>query len=176
MTIDEALLRRAQEEAGRLSEAERQALVARGEYHSAVRRLHLAGASLREVADALRISHQRVQQMVGAAGGSWWQRAWSSRNRQLAAVCTFCERPPSEVEKLVAGPNVFICDGCVAAAERALAGRGPAGGMRRAGTGARCSFCGGIKRGTRAIVASDAGRICDECLRTCRRIIDDSSA
>ena len=27
--------------------------------------------------------------------------------------CSFCGRPESEVERLVSGPNVFICDECV---------------------------------------------------------------
>jgi ATP-dependent protease Clp ATPase subunit len=29
------------------------------------------------------------------------------------ACCTFCLRPNTEVRALVAGPAVFICDGCV---------------------------------------------------------------
>src|SRR5687767_7091678 len=99
MTLDGYLLDKARREAARLAEAERQALEARGEYHTAVRRLHLGGASLREVAEALDLSHQRVQQIVRGAGGSWWQRVWRSRNVQPGAVCTFCDRPPSEVAK-----------------------------------------------------------------------------
>jgi hypothetical protein len=27
--------------------------------------------------------------------------------------CTFCGKPHTEVDKLVAGPGVYICDGCV---------------------------------------------------------------
>ena len=34
--------------------------------------------------------------------------------RRLA--CSFCRRPDSEVDKLVAGPRVYICDRCVAIA------------------------------------------------------------
>src|SRR5262245_21191686 len=127
MVLDDALLKKARDESGRLADAERQVLLTRAEYHSAVRRLHLAGASLREVAEALGLSHQRVQQIVGAAGGTWWQRAWRSRTRRRDAVCSFCERPPSEVANLIAGPNVFICDDCVAAAEAALAAGAAAG-------------------------------------------------
>jgi ATP-dependent Clp protease ATP-binding subunit ClpX len=27
--------------------------------------------------------------------------------------CSFCQRPESQVERLIAGPNVHICDRCV---------------------------------------------------------------
>ena len=30
------------------------------------------------------------------------------------AACSFCLKPNTEVRRLVAGPGVFICDGCVA--------------------------------------------------------------
>ena len=73
------LLVRARAEGARLAAAEREALVARADYHAAVRRLHLAGASFREIADALGLSHQRVQQIVSTAGGSWWRRTWRRR-------------------------------------------------------------------------------------------------
>nr|WP_030694547.1 ClpX C4-type zinc finger protein [Streptomyces globisporus] len=35
--------------------------------------------------------------------------------------CSFCGKPSSEVGKLVAGPGVYICDECVALAERIVA-------------------------------------------------------
>src|SRR5437762_12363205 len=104
MPIDDGLIDSARVAAERLSEADRQALLARAEYHTVIRRLHLAGASLREIAQALGLSHQRVQQVVRDAGGSWWQK-WRSRSIKHDAVCTFCKSPPSEVSKLVAGPN-----------------------------------------------------------------------
>jgi|SRR5919206_685086 hypothetical protein len=34
--------------------------------------------------------------------------------------CSFCRKDESEVLKLVAGPRVFICDACVAAAKRLM--------------------------------------------------------
>jgi transposase-like protein len=165
MTLDESLLKKARAESERLSEAERQAVVARAEYHTAVRRLHLAGGSLREIAEALGLSHQRVQQMVDGAGGTWWQRAWGSRKRD--ANCTFCGRPPSEVGKLVAGPNVYICDGCVSAAERATAGRSGGAITKTKSAMARCSFCG-----KRAAAGVAAAKICSDCLRITRQIMD----
>ena len=32
----------------------------------------------------------------------------------VIAACSFCLKPQTEVRRLVAGPGVFICDGCVA--------------------------------------------------------------
>ncbi len=40
------------------------------------------------------------------------------RFRQLR--CSFCRKKDSEVLKLVAGPRVYICDGCVAIATQLM--------------------------------------------------------
>src|SRR5262245_58773270 len=52
--------------------------------------------------------------------------------------CAFCGRPRQEVRKLVAGPNVYICDRCVSVCRqllvderRAQATASPAGGRIR---------------------------------------------
>ena len=178
MVLDRDLLDQAESAARDLANAERQALLSRAEYHTALRRLHLGGASLREIAEALSLSHQRVQQIVTAAGGSWWSRVWRMRNVTRDAVCTWCGRPPSEVKKLIAGPNVYICDGCVAAAERAIDGAaGGTGALRRAKRGAAtaCAFC--RKRGSaeRSLLRGPAN-ICSACLRMCREILDNRAA
>jgi hypothetical protein len=174
MTLETELLKKAQVAGAQLAEMERQALLARAEYHTAVRRLHLAGGSLREIAQALALSHQRVQQIVDEAGGSWWQRVWRTRNVKRDAVCTFCRHPPSEVKKLIAGPNVYICDGCVAAAERTLRGEDDERFELRPGHArARCGFCNLKPR--KLAFASDA-HVCADCLRLCRDILDHRGA
>lgn len=171
MTLDQALLEKARLEAARLAEAERQTLLVKADYHSSVRRLHLGGGSLREIADALGVSHQRVQQIVDATGGSWWQRVWKTRNAlDAACICTYCDRPASEVAKLIAGPNVYICDRCVTAAEATAAGKAGAEFAVKRG---RCAFCGRGSRGTRRIVAAARGAICSECLEQCHKILDE---
>ncbi|MGH9147860.1 MAG: ClpX C4-type zinc finger protein [Vicinamibacterales bacterium] len=175
---DPDLLQNATTAGARLAEAERQALLCRAEYHTAIRRLHLAGASLREIAQALSLSHQRVQQIVAAAGGSWWRRVWRTRTLTRDAVCTWCDRPPSEVSRLIAGPNVYICDACVRLAEQTLAGRSesPETFKRaRRGTARLCAFC--YKRGTskRALVRGPAN-VCSDCVRLCREILDGRAA
>jgi len=161
-----------------LEEADRRALVSRTEYHTAIRRLHLAGGSVREVAQALSLSHQRVQQIVQGAGGTWWRRMWRTRTVRPDALCTWCGRPPSEVAKLVAGPSVYICDACIVDAERA-ASRNEASGSfsltTRASIRRRCGFCGRTGGKSRPMLVANAGQVCGPCLQTCRQIIDSSA-
>ncbi len=174
MTLDEGLLAKARSAGSRLNEAERQGLLSRAEYHTTIRRLHLGGASLREIAQALSLSHQRVAQIVALAGGSWWQRIWRTRTIRRDAVCTFCQRPPSEVAKLIAGPNVYICDSCVALGEQTLSGASQGSrSLRPARKGAtvRCSFCRKPRRDGRPLLIGGAN-VCADCLRICREILD----
>jgi len=168
MTADTALLERARAAGTALAEAERQVLMSRAEYHTAIRRLHQAGGSLREIADGLSLSHQRVQQIVSAAGGSWWQ-LWRGRRGRRDAVCTWCDRPPSEVAKLIAGPSVFICDDCITAAERTL--KAPPQRDVNDKVSQRCGFCSRRANRDRSL-ALGATSICSECLRACREILD----
>jgi len=175
--LDQRLYEQARAAAARLSEAERQVLVVRTDYHTAIRRLHLAGGSLREIADALSLSHQRVQQIVEGAGGSWWSRVWRTRTITGDLVCTWCDRPQGEVSKLIAGPNVFICESCVEAAEHALRGAPGVGAKRATATAkGRCAFC--RKRGSRkrSVVIGPTAGVCDGCLRVCREILDGRAA
>ncbi len=177
MVLAPELLEQAKTAAARLEDAERQALLSRGDYHTAVRRLHLAGGSLREIAQALSLSHQRVQQIVDGAGGSWWRRVWRTRKMPPDAICTWCTRPPSEVEKLIAGPNVYICDACVASAEKTASGGATTGPFARAtkrSVTLRCAFCGKRATGTRSLVTAAAGHVCSDCLHVCREILDGS--
>ena len=179
MPISQELLDRARDAGAALADAERRVLTGRADYHTAIRRLHLAGASLREIADALSLSHQRVQQIVSVSGGSWWRRAWRTRRTTHDAVCTWCARPPREVEKLVAGPNVYICDSCVTAAgrvERATAKTGGPLKLAKAGSRERCTFCHKRPNDSRAVVTGPAAHICTECLRICRELMEISAA
>lgn len=47
------------------------------------------------------------------------------QDQQVIAVCSFCSKPNTEVGTLVAGPGVFICDGCVALCDQVIAGKAP---------------------------------------------------
>ena len=170
MTINPELLDRARRTGTDLADADRQALLARAEHHTAIRRLHLAGGSLREIAGALSLSHQRIQQIVNGSGGSWWRKAWRTRGTTRDAVCTWCSRPPSEVRKLVAGPNLYICDDCVADAFRQLPKTAKStSGLRT--VRARCSFCRRAATGERKVVTGARANVCDDCLRLCREFM-----
>ena len=37
----------------------------------------------------------------------------TTTEQDLRLRCSFCGKPHTEVERLVAGPGVYICDGCV---------------------------------------------------------------
>jgi len=179
MALNPALLDTARAAGAEIAEHDRCALLARGEYHKAIRRLHLAGGSLREIAEALSLSHQRVQQIVKASGGSWWRRVWRTRNSHLHAACTWCDRPSTDVSKLVAGPNVYICDACLELTSAALHDAwGTSDTLRRVPDGAkdRCSFCNKRSHGDRALVTGPAANICSECMRICRDFMDGRAA
>jgi hypothetical protein len=64
MALDEEILREATEARNRLIALQHDVDQVRGDYHHAIRRLHAAGASMREIAEALGLSHQRVHQIV----------------------------------------------------------------------------------------------------------------
>jgi hypothetical protein len=180
MALDRDLLAAATAAGERLTAAEHETQAARADYHHAVRRLHLAGAPLREVAQALGISHQRVQQIVKATGGTWWTRIWRTRRVSPDMTCSFCLLPSEQVDKLIAGPEVFICDACVTSAEQVLRTQKPRGaGHQRmepaASARTRCSFCGRKPSDARRIVGAAEGTACSECLQLCRQILDERS-
>jgi hypothetical protein len=65
MALDEKILGEARELRDTLLDLQHQEERARVDYQHAIRRLHAKGGSLREIADELGLSHQRVHQIVG---------------------------------------------------------------------------------------------------------------
>jgi ClpX C4-type zinc finger len=199
--VNSELLTEARQAQERLIDAERDVEVARAEFHRAVRRLHLHGSSLRELAAGLGLSHQRVHQIVEEAGGSrrWirirdgGQSQGRGRTHQQQLSCTFCGKPQNKVRKLIAGPGVFICGGCVTLARHVIADavtvtteRGPIHVVPEQQPRARCNFCGkqrdqvAAQAGIPVLATGKAGPghaiICDECLDLCDEIITDERA
>jgi len=176
--LDEWLLEEARQARGYLIDAEHDAEVARAEFHRAVRRLHLHGASL------LQLSHQRVHQIVEAAGGA---RRWRRRERTtLELHCSFCGRAQRKTRKLVAGPDVYICESCVERAASVIAsGRSdqttlsPLTPVPPAEKSRRCSFCGKHRHQLSGLATAEHNphgklntdaAICSDCLTLCREI------
>jgi hypothetical protein len=179
VSLDAELLDQAKAAQARVIDAEHEVEAARADFHRAVRRLQLAGASLREIADALGLSHQRVHQIVESAGGSRRWRSRRPRAEQLAS-CTFCGRDQKHVKTLIAGPGVYICDRCINRSDAVLstgktameAGRAlwPVRAEARA---ERCSFCGKRRYQVPGMVAAERARICEECLGLCHEMRDE---
>ena len=182
--MDERLLEEARQAERRLIDAENDAEVARAAFHRAVRRAHLHGASLRELADAFRVSHQRVHQIVEAAGGA---RRWRRRERTtLELHCSFCGRAQRKTRKLVNGPGVSICESCVECAASVIAsGRSdqtalsPLTPVPPAEKVRRCSFCGKHRPQLSGLATTEHNpygklntdaAICSDCLTLCREI------
>jgi hypothetical protein len=178
MGLDKELVREAARAKEELAVAEHAAYQAKVHYHQAIRRLHAAGGSLREIAEAFRMSHQRVHQIIN-------QAAEATRRRESQVLsgpvgpCSFCGRPRDVCAKLIVGPEVVICDRCVMQATRLAVGsavEGQAEGSMRLEppeSQAKCSFCGLEARQVRHLVASglavpagkfgEPPRICDKC-------------
>lgn len=178
MGLDESLLDQAKTAQARVIDAEHEAEVARAEFHRAVRHLQLAGGSLREIADALGLSHQRVHQIVESAGGS---RRWRSRRPAgEKPACSFCGRDQKHTKALIGGPGAYICDRCIPRADEALASEPTnnfTSGRMQAVSGearaVRCSFCAKCRYQVPGMAATMGTRICSECLDLCHEIRDE---
>jgi hypothetical protein len=169
--LNDDLLGRVRHAAVRVAEAQERAEAERREYHRAVRRLHLAGASMREIAEALGVSHQRVHQMVEDAGGS---PGWKPR-KAGAAACSFCGVEQAEAGSLVSGPGVFICRSCVALSAEAItdaAAMTLPGGRVPAAVPLVCSFCDRPAGEAGRLVTGPGVRICERCVGFCADIVD----
>jgi ATP-dependent protease Clp ATPase subunit len=81
--------------------------------------------------------------------------------------CSFCGRAQQQVAKLIAGPGVYVCDGCV--------------GLARtweplAHPGRSCSFCGRWSPGEGRVTGRGTVTICGDCLDLCAEIIAEEQA
>jgi hypothetical protein len=184
MAKDRPLVEAAIAARNRLQALEAELDHAKVDYQHAVRKLHHSGASLREIAADLGISHQRVHQLVDTPEARGWNTrrrrdrgGWKGSPKEELA-CSFCGDRQTAVAKMVAGPGVYICDGCVrAAGQVVLRGEthreGGACLMVEHEDRVRCSFCG---KAVPQVVGMVTGagtdfRICAECLALCNEII-----
>jgi hypothetical protein len=75
MPVGAALLQQATRARDRFVAAQHEADRAQVSYQDAIRKLHASGASLREIADALGLSYQRVHQIVDPTSGKGARKA-----------------------------------------------------------------------------------------------------
>jgi hypothetical protein len=169
--LDELLLAEAREAQAAQVHAQAQAELARVRFTEAVRRLHQGGGSMREIARAFGLSHQRVHQIV------------TGDDRSGRLRCSFCGDDQEAARKLIAGPGVYVCHGCIDLADRMLGGgpreqrrwaartAGAAASRQRAESGDNCSFCGKSPEQVAAMATGNGFRISRECLDLCQEII-----
>ena len=186
--MDDRLLAAAREASARIRTAQREVDAARAGFQRTIRALYLDGGSLREIADALELSHQRVHQLLGlpAAGQP------AGRQRRGATPCSFCGRSQAEVVKLIAGAGgVAICDACTELAQSSLTSGEPAWSasvtVAVQPAPGRCPFCGkhtgagqefDSASPIRLITAPGSageGAICEECLELSAEIIAETT-
>jgi ClpX C4-type zinc finger len=179
-----AWARQAQEQ---LIYAEEHAEAVRADFRRAVRRLAADGSSPGDIAGALGLSDQQLDEITGTAGGSGRGRAPDTE-----LVCTFCGRSQHQVRKLIAGPGVYICEACVALAGGVVtsgnAAGTPFGRMHAAPQqdgGARCRFCAKRRDHVTGMAVMSArpgdtvagpATICAECLSLCDEILTEELA
>jgi ClpX C4-type zinc finger len=176
MGLGQNRLEDARRHRARMLDAIHEADLARADFEHAVRRLHAAGATLREIASALELSHQRVHQIVDD-GSPRRRRRDRARAVGSELLCSFCGRNEVAVGRLVAGPGVFICAPCVdLAVEAGTSGESVADGRIRltplpTGAPDPCRFCGKTSSLVAYVVARADARACSECLVLCREIL-----
>jgi hypothetical protein len=191
MGIDERLLTTAREAATRITTAQRQVDDARAAFQRSIRALYLDGGSLREIAEGLGLSHQRVHQLLDLPATPQRDgRAGTRRRRGSGAAlsCSFCGISQSHTLKLIMGPGgVGVCDQCVGLGRSTLTSGEPAWSasvtLALQPAPGQCSFCGkhtGVELPSdprtplRLAVApgtTSTAAICEECLDLCEEII-----
>lgn len=189
MTLDPERLGEAREARDRALDLQHQADQAQVRYQHAIRRLCAYGGSLREIADALELSYQRVHQIVDAGSGKG-----AVKQSPPGRACSFCGAAQRQVRKLIAGPGVFICERCIDLASEVIEQVQERSNRRtrllpETETEARCNFCGKRRREVAGmVVAPDRQavgkfgrkrrerrqpgvRVCSDCLALCGEIL-----
>jgi len=99
-------------------------------------------------------------------------------------LCSFCGKSIAEVENLIRGPGVYICDNCIKLCKSVLdkelareAGQFPPSSARlklaaRPNKIMLCSFCGRTAAESRKLIRSQGVCICDHCITLCNGLLD----
>jgi ribosomal protein S14 len=91
-------------------------------------------------------------------------------SRDRSSVCASCGRPAAEVNPIIKGPGLGICEACVRAAIEAIV-RGSSvavlmpGAQPKRRAPRKCSFCGRPPLDGRRLAVVAGGATCDSCLK-----------
>jgi Clp amino terminal domain, pathogenicity island component len=103
VTLDEAILTQARTARDRFLELQHESERAQADFRDAVRRLHAAGGSMREIGEGLGLSHQRVHQIVEEFAPSGRPEGrWAPVHRARRAVREAFTRFAADARKVVA--------------------------------------------------------------------------
>jgi hypothetical protein len=110
--------------------------------------------------------------------------------------CSFCNKAQQDVKKLIAGPTVYICDGCVDICNEIIAEGGPFAKARTvswqpetprgvegvilehppaAARPVRCKLCGLWSTVEFCLPVGGRGWVCGSCLDAVKEVLDASS-
>lgn len=87
--------------------------------------------------------------------------------------CNGCGRLKDEVRRMISGPNVYLCERCVAEAARELAGGRLTPGSR-ASDAVRCRFCH-QRPATGEVTSVGSVIVCAHCLGTMTSILAEAT-
>jgi len=166
MSLDPYLLATARAAARTLHDAERAIEPLRQDYRDCIRALNAGGASLREIAAELGLSHQRVHQLVQGEGRPKVKIAQAQTAPvpvAAAATCALCGE--AEIEDTGGLP---LCAACRGAGLVLLAGEVPDDGrelrLARRHQRPHCLGCGRQPDAGEVFLAGSAGAVCPECM------------
>jgi hypothetical protein len=93
-----------------------------------------------------------------------------------ALGCGFCGHEVNDVENLVQGPSVAICDRCIASLSGAVKNANPlpVGASMRDEPEWACGFCANQPGTIPGVVVRNGAAVCPECLRACVDILAES--
>ena len=81
--------------------------------------------------------------------------------------CSFCSKSQDEVSKLIAGPDVYICDECVDVCQEIIADRviEKPDGTSPSDSKYVCNLCGGLSSAEQTTIIRDQGAVvCKSCI------------
>ena len=94
----------------------------------------------------------------------------NSTNKRIC--CGFCGKSNDQVEKLIAGSGVFICDGCLKECDELLKAENNKSGNHLDGND-KCSFCSKTRTNVKSLLMGPEKYICYECIELCHILLDD---